>query len=233
MTPVAGQAIEEFVRDTLPDDVAVAELVGELGDDALLPEETSALGSVRSIRHLEFARGRWCAHEALRRLDPGLAGLPVLIGANGREPVWPLGVRGSITHCPGYAAAAAGSVDYLAIGIDVEQDLVLPSRVRERIVTAADLSGLTELETSFPDGPAWDRLVFCAKEAAYKAWFPVERTWLDFRDAVVSIDPVRSTFDAEFVGARAAGAVLMPGRITGRIGYWDGFIAAAVAVRRR
>jgi 4'-phosphopantetheinyl transferase EntD len=234
MTPAAGQATGGCVRGTLPDDVAVAELVGGVGEDDLAPEERAALGWVSSIRYRDFVRGRRCAHEALRRFDPDLATFPVLIEANGREPVWPPGVRGSITHCPGYAAAAAANAsDYLAVGIDVEPDRALPGRVRERIVTAAELPGLTELERWFPDGPSWDQLVFCAKEAAYKAWYPVERTWLDFLDAVVTIDPVRSTFEVAFIGARAADAVLMPKRITGRIGYGDGFIGAAVAVRHR
>jgi enterobactin synthetase component D / holo-[acyl-carrier protein] synthase len=221
------------VRAILPDDVAVAELAGCHADYVLAPEEIAALGPVKSVRRLEFARGRRCAHEALGRLDPHLGTSPILIGKN-RQPIWPANVRGSITHCRGYAAAAVvRAVDYLAVGIDVEPDLPLPSRVRERILTAADSSDLAELEQWFPNGPAWDRLVFCAKEAAYKAWYPVERTWLDFHDAVVTIDPVRSTFEAAFVGARTAGAVLMPRRITGRLGYGDGFIGAAVAVRHR
>jgi 4'-phosphopantetheinyl transferase EntD len=30
-----------------------------------------------------------------------------------------------------------------------------------------------------PDSPNWDRLLFSAKEAVYKAWFPLVGEWLD------------------------------------------------------
>lgn len=36
-------------------------------------------------------------------------------------------------------------------------------------------------------GVASDRLLFCAKETVYKAWFPVTRRWLGFEDARVQL----------------------------------------------
>jgi 4'-phosphopantetheinyl transferase EntD len=35
----------------------------------------------------------------------------------------------------------------------------------------------------------WDRVLFSAKEAVYKAWYPVTRDWLDFADVAVRFDP--------------------------------------------
>jgi 4'-phosphopantetheinyl transferase EntD len=32
----------------------------------------------------------------------------------------------------------------------------------------------------------WDRILFCAKEATYKAWFPLTRRWLGFEDAHIT-----------------------------------------------
>jgi 4'-phosphopantetheinyl transferase EntD len=32
----------------------------------------------------------------------------------------------------------------------------------------------------------WDRILFCAKEATYKAWFPLTERWLGFEDAHIS-----------------------------------------------
>lgn len=227
------RATAGLCRSLFPDDVAVAELAGEATDYVLMRRELETLGPVGPARRREFERGRGCAHAALGRLEPSLATHPVAIGAD-RQPVWPVGVRGSITHCQGYAVAAvARRTDYLAVGVDVEPDQPLPDRVRRRIVTAGEWSGLSDLERALPTGPAWDRLIFCAKEAIFKAWYPVEGTWLDFTDAVVTIDPVQACFEAQIVGPRAAVAREVPDRLTGRIGFDAGFIVAAVVVGRK
>jgi 4'-phosphopantetheinyl transferase EntD len=39
-----------------------------------------------------------------------------------------------------------------------------------------------------PGGLHWDRILFCAKEATYKAWFPVTHRWLGFEDAHITFD---------------------------------------------
>ena len=57
------------------------------------------------------------------------------------------------------------------------------------------------------------RIAFCAKEAAYKAWFPRHRQWLEFTDMVTD---VRS--DGTFT-ARASGLPMLRGRWMVRGGY--------------
>ena len=42
----------------------------------------------------------------------------------------------------------------------------------------------------------WDRLLFSAKECVYKAWFPLERSWLAFEDARILISPENMAFVA-------------------------------------
>ena len=39
-----------------------------------------------------------------------------------------------------------------------------------------------------PAGVHWDRILFCAKEATYKAWFPLTGRWLGFEDAHITLD---------------------------------------------
>jgi hypothetical protein len=53
-------------------------------------------------RQAEFVAGRICAREALTGW--GHDNVVVGIGAH-REPIWPQGLLGSITHCADYAAA--------------------------------------------------------------------------------------------------------------------------------
>jgi 4'-phosphopantetheinyl transferase EntD len=90
-----------------------------------------------------------------------------------------------MTPCTGYAAAAVGPLSRIsAIGIDAEPDAPLPDGVLDLVATPAKRNrlGVTHLE---PDSPNWDRLLFSAKEAAYKAWFPLVGEWLDAQEAEI------------------------------------------------
>jgi 4'-phosphopantetheinyl transferase EntD len=63
------------------------------------------------------------------------------------------------------------------------------------IATAAEHDQLAAAHG--PDDPNWDRLLFSAKEAVYKAWFPLVGEWLDHQDAEIIIDPHNRTFTAQ------------------------------------
>jgi len=45
----------------------------------------------------------------------------------------------------------------------------------------------------------WDRLLFSAKEAVYKAWYPLTGSWLGFEDVSLAIDPDRRLFTASLL----------------------------------
>ena len=148
-------------------------------------------------RQREFSRGRFCAHEAIRRLGETVS--PILAETS-RKPIWPSGLLGSITHCKGYTAAVVGRTsDYEGIGIDVEENLPLPEGVWEVITTADerwhyenDMNGLANRSQV-----AWDRLWFCAKESVYKAWSCLTDQWLDFQDCTIRFDRTSTSFYAE------------------------------------
>lgn len=148
-------------------------------------------------RQREFSRGRFCAHEAIRRL--GESASPILAEVS-RKPIWPRGLLGSITHCKGYTAAVVGRTsDYGGIGIDVEENLPLPEGVWEVITTADerwqyenDMNGL-----AIRPQVAWDRLLFSAKESVYKAWSCLTDQWLDFQDCAIRFDRASTSFSAE------------------------------------
>ena len=44
----------------------------------------------------------------------------------------------------------------------------------------------SEIPREMPAGLHWDRILFCAKEATYKAWFPLTKRWLGFEDAHIT-----------------------------------------------
>lgn len=175
----------------LPQGVVAIEAFGTDTDMKLLPEEESILGTVAEVRRTEFLMGRTCARRALARL--GCPAPPILRGPD-REPLWPEGVVGSITHYRGYAAAAVASrTSAVAIGIDAEPHQELPQGILERI---ADPRERAWIEARRGSGTCWDRLLFSAKESTYKAWFPLTGRWLGFEDASVEIDPESNCFSA-------------------------------------
>jgi enterobactin synthetase component D / holo-[acyl-carrier protein] synthase len=154
----------------LPADVAYVETTADRTGVELFPSERQEAAGYAPLRRAEFATGRACARDALIAL--GLPPAAIVPGPAG-DPVWPARVVGSITHCVGYRAAAVGlASSYVSIGIDAEPHLALPPRVIQAI---ADPRERADLDALPADGTAWDRVLFCAKEAAYKAWFPIVR----------------------------------------------------------
>jgi 4'-phosphopantetheinyl transferase EntD len=187
-------------------------------------------------RRREFATGRACARRALDRLGLPTGAIPV--GARG-EPLWPDGIVGSITHCRGYrACAVARDTDLAAIGIDAEPDAPLRERVLAAVAVPEELPGLERLAILDPD-TSWDRLLFCAKESVYKAWFPLTGRRLGFGDTAVAFDPDSARFSVRWAapGPRSAGrggpppaCDREPDELSGRWLARDGLLTAAVTL---
>ena len=90
---------------------------------------------------------------------------------------------GSLTHCEGYRGAVVGRATAVrSVGIDAEPHGVLPDGVLDAISLPVERREIAAL----PDGLHWDRILFCAKEATYKAWFPLTQRWLGFEDAHIT-----------------------------------------------
>jgi 4'-phosphopantetheinyl transferase EntD len=211
----------------VPPAVAVAERHDDALTTALHPEERELVARAVAKRRREFATGRALAREALAELD--VAPAPLLAGQRG-EPRWPAGIVGSITHCDGYrgCAVARGEV-LLTLGIDAEPDAPLPAGLLADIALPGERAALARLAAEHP-GPSWDRLLFSAKEAVYKAWFPLARRWLGFEDAELSIDPGDGTFAARLL---VPGPSLAARPLRGFVGRWlaeDGLLLTAIAL---
>lgn len=173
--------------------LAAAEVYGDPPDLAPLPEEEPLIAKSVAKRRNEFVTVRYCARQALGEL--GVAPVPILKGEKG-EPCWPDGVVGSLTHCEGYRGAVVGrQTDVRSVGIDAEPHDVLPNGVLDAISLPTERAELKDM----PDGLHWDRILFCAKEATYKAWFPLTRRWLGFEDAHIVFDLDDSGISGGFV----------------------------------
>ena len=183
------RAVATLISTVLPDTVATAEVYSDPPDLAPLPEEEPLIARSVAKRRKEFITVRYCARLALQQL--GVPPAPILKGDKG-EPCWPDAVVGSLTHCDGYRGAAVGRAGQVrSVGIDAEPHGVLPPGVLDAVSLPVERRELAAL----PAGLHWDRILFCAKEATYKAWYPLTHRWLGFEDAhvVFDVDPDGTT----------------------------------------
>ncbi len=214
-----------MIEQILPPGAASAEAFADPPGVVLFPEEQALVARAAAKRRQEFTTARDCARRALAAL--GVAAVPVLSGERG-APRWPAGIVGSITHCPGYrAAAVARASQLLTLGLDAEPDAPLPDGVLSRVATPAERARLRALAAAAP-GTSWDRLLFSAKEATYKAWFPLARRWLGFEDAEVTVNPADGTFQARLL---VPGPVVGGAPLAGFSGRWlaaDGLLVTVV-----
>lgn len=104
---------------------------------------------------------------------------------------------GSLTHCAGYRGAVVGRRDAVrSVGIDAEPHDVLPNGVLDAISLPAERA---DMPRTMPAALHWDRILFCAKEATYKAWFPLTKRWLGFEDAHITFETDSTGWTGRFV----------------------------------
>jgi 4'-phosphopantetheinyl transferase EntD len=177
--------LDRALRELLPADVAGFATSTAAGA-TLLPEERDASEGMGPARRAEFALGRTCARAALRRL--GEPEHPILRG-RARAPRWPEGITGSLSHTEGLCIAVVARLrDVRTLGVDVEARAPSHPRSLERIATADERDQLETLARSAPELD-WAKLLFSAKEAVYKAQFPLAGIALGFQDVSLRFDP--------------------------------------------
>ena len=164
--------IANRLRAILPSGVRLAEPAQPL---ALWPGEDPP-GTVPA-RLAEFTAGRSAARQALR--DLGLAPAAIPMGPD-RAPLWPEAATGSISHCAGACLAVMGLArDYRGLAVDIEPLHALPADLWPTILRPEEQHEISTLP------PAQQGLqvlrIFVAKEAAYKAQYPITRQIFDFQ----------------------------------------------------
>jgi 4'-phosphopantetheinyl transferase EntD len=216
-----------MIEKLLPSGVVVIEAFEDLPSEAVFPGEEDLIANAVEGRSREFITARRCAREALAKL--GYSPAPIRSGPK-REPQWPPGVVGSITHTVGFRAAAVAPLSIVAsIGIDAEQNQPLPDGIEQFVTVAGEPQMLADLTSAFPV-THWGRLLFSAKEAIYKAWYPLTGRWLGYEDARLTIDPA-GQFAAKLLidGARSDGGPALT-ELHGRFLIARGLIATTVTV---
>lgn len=142
------------------------------GDEALLlPEEAAMLPARRPAAR----RASGAARALVRHLlaAEGLAAAAIGRGPAG-DPVWPAGFTGSIAHDDEVAVCAiARKADIPSLGIDIEPAEPLPDEIAALAVTPGDILAGTDPRLA-------TRLLFSAKEAVYKAVYPLDGEVLEY-----------------------------------------------------
>ena len=147
------------------------------GDETLLlPQEAAAFPGSRPAAR----RASGAARAVARRLLglEGLEAAPIGRSAAG-APLWPPGVAGSLAHDEAMAVAAVTRAAF-SPGIDVEPAVPLPADVASLVAIAGDnLAGV--------DARLAGRVLFSAKEAVYKAVYPLDGEILGYEHIRVDL----------------------------------------------
>ncbi len=133
-------------------------------------------------RQAEFIAGRFCAQLGLKEL--GVLNRTVSCG-EGRAPLWPNGVKGSISHTGDVAEAIVSMApDVVSLGIDIEKIFQkdIARYISDQIVNKKELSLINSLPICFE---TFLTIVFSAKESLFKAIYPLVEEYFDFRATIL------------------------------------------------
>ena len=132
-------------------------------------------------RLTDFSTGRFCAKKALEQL--GFYDVIIPIGED-REPIWPHGIVGSISHCDTLVGAiVAKKSEHASLGLDIEEIGRVTPDLYDLVFTESEKNYLA----SFTGRQLEEQstLIFSIKEAFYKFQHPITKTFLDFLDVEV------------------------------------------------
>ena len=177
-----------MLPNPFPDHISFCLLpIHSTSNQKLHPAEENYFSQLSSDSRKEHYRsGRICAGEVLSKL--GTLGQPVLRDPQTREPLWPEGISGAITHSGKWAAAAAGKTsDVSGIGIDLEDlERQVDFRISRHVCIPEEQKWLQECGEDFLEQNL--KIIFSAKESIFKAFFPYTRTYLHFHDARILME---------------------------------------------
>lgn len=157
-------------------------LIGESA--TLFPAEKRGLERAVPARQAEFKAGRLAARRALAAADYPIMAIPK---ADDRAPVWPKGIKGSLSHAGGVAVVVLTDDPYVAaIGVDIEPNAPLDADLAPEICLDGEVTAARDA-----------RAVFSAKEAVYKAQYPLTHTVFGFQALQLGDDVARMRDVAE------------------------------------
>lgn len=190
----------------------------------LYPEEERFTAQMVARRLQEFQHGRSCARLALSMLGqpPG----PVGRGKH-REPLWPAGCIGSISHAGDHAAAAVAASDlFLGIGLDMEFADPIEDGLIASICRPEEIGRVDDGE----DIGYRAKLLFSIKESIYKCMWPLTREFIDFTEIEVRLVDDSDRYEA--IAHTAKCDAVPVDRLSGRYRRYGKLILASAYISR-
>ncbi len=191
--PELAATASAIVAPTIPSFAGFAVRTSDSAIADISPAE-AALLHPRAVpgRRETFRLGRQAAHAAMQAI--GQDGGPVLAGTS-REPIWPTGLVGSISHVAGVGVALVAPAELSdGIGIDIESQRWAPE-LEDQVPRPEEREWLDSGSTT--ERSANLLALFSAKESVFKAFYPNVGRYFGF--AAASLVPTSSGFAASLV----------------------------------
>lgn len=199
----------------------------EMWGGDVYPEEQDCVPNVATKRYREFTAGRLCAREVLKKL--GVDNFPLLVGES-REPLWPPGIVGSISHCrDNCVVVASRDKRIVGLGIDIEDIAPLEAEIKALVCRKREEQWM--IDVSEPGCIDWAKIIFSAKESVYKCLFPVKNVYLDFKEVQIAFDLQSNEFVVDFFNREVAEFVESYTMI-GRFSHTNEYVYTGVELRR-
>lgn len=218
-----GTTLEETVRGLFRPEVFAAVTDPRADHAARFEAEARAVARASDRRRREFMAGRAAAHRAMALMGRPPEPLPA---GEDRAPVWPAGVTGSISHSDwACVAVVAASQGVPALGLDIEESAPLDMALVPDICTLTERAWLS----TRPEGARGRlaKLLFSAKECAFKCQFMLSREMLDFTDLDITVDLQTGQFEATF--QRTVPGFARGTWLSGRHAVCEGHVITAMA----
>lgn len=164
-----------------------------VGPEILTVAESEIVGKASDQRKRHFSTGRLCAKKALEGL--GFLDIEILRGVD-KEPLWPNGVVGSISHSSKLAGAVVAKSDTLvSVGLDIEMIGGVSAEMWDVLFNEQEQKILNSLDKIQPD--LFTTLFFSIKESFYKFQHPLTKLFLDFKDVEIHYHDGKFTLSAD------------------------------------
>lgn len=201
--------LTDQLQKKLPAQISLVKATSSMWCSPVFSEEETLIEHALEKRKKEFRAGRNSAHLAMRRL--GLKAVPIMRGQH-REPLWPEGIVGSLSHTENYCVAVCSRLNagIRLLGVDVERNLPLGDGLDSYVHSESEWALLESL------GDLPQRIIFSAKESIFKCMYPLLGRYFGFRDVELSLDPITQRFD--YVPAKTGKTRVPP--LDGFMGYY-------------
>ncbi len=184
--------IRAIFESIVPSNVACASV--SISNDSTSPYavEITAMRKAVAQRRYEFFAGRKAARQALGKL--GIEPLAIPIGLQ-RDPVWPKGIVGAITHTHDHAVAIVASANcFRGVGLDLEKNGRISEVLAAEIEASAGGLNSDTKDRLSSNGICGHTLRYSAKESGFKAYFPLYKHFLAYKDVTCTVDLTTNSF---------------------------------------